>query len=335
MTDSLWHAYLPLFVWTGLGIVLFRFLPDTLPRWLGRGLYWVGVPLEVLALARQTDFSAQVGLAPVITIATLLTGLVLAGLSLWALQAWRAEPSSPLPPSDAPSPLSLPLPPTWGHPPRQGSFLISSILGNTGFVGLAVVPAFVDPAYLGWVVIFGITQNVLGTYGLGVLIASRWGRSEESRAWWKSLRDVATVPSLWAFAIGTSTQSIALPALAESGLQAAVWLIIPVALLLMGMRMSQLQGWKSLQGAIVPALLKALVLPALIGVGLTLLGLEGDPRLAMVLMTGMPTAFAGLILAEEYDLDRELIASSIVLTTALLVITIPGWLFLFGTEGWL
>ena len=47
-------------------------------------------------------------------------------------------------------------------------------------------------------------------------------------------------------------------------------------------------------------------------------------------MAGMPTAFAGLILAEEYELDRELIASSIVLTTGTLLLTIPLWLVLFG-----
>jgi predicted permease len=34
-------------------------------------------------------------------------------------------------------------------------------------------------------------------------------------------------------------------------------------------------------------------------------------------------------LAEEYELDRELIASSIVLTTGLLLLTIPLWLVLW------
>ena len=47
----------------------------------------------------------------------------------------------------------------------------------------------------------------------------------------------------------------------------------------------------------------------------------------------MPTAFAGLILAEEYDLDRELIAGSIVLTTAMLLLAIPLWLLIFGERA--
>jgi hypothetical protein len=47
-------------------------------------------------------------------------------------------------------------------------------------------------------------------------------------------------------------------------------------------------------------------------------------------MSGMLTAFVGLILAEEYDLNRELAASSIATTSVLLLVIIPFWLFLFG-----
>ncbi|PSR19369.1 transporter, partial [filamentous cyanobacterium CCP3] len=41
MRDSLIQAYLPLVIWTGLGMVLGQFAPLALPRWLGRALYWV------------------------------------------------------------------------------------------------------------------------------------------------------------------------------------------------------------------------------------------------------------------------------------------------------
>ena len=339
MTDPLLHAYLPLFFWTGLGIISLRFLPEALPRFLGRALYWVGVPLEILALARQTNFSVQVGLAPVVTIATIVSGLVLAWVSLQIMCTLQAQ-STPTNKTGIPDEIekqdglsndnSMVLSwQNWQRRPLQGSFLISAILGNTGFVGLAIVPAFIDPAYLSWAVIYSVTQNVMGTYGLGVFLASRFGRSMEDNAWWMQVRDVVTVPSLWAFVIGAATQSIGMPAVLESGLRASIWVVIPTALLLMGMRVSQLKGWKSLQMAIVPAVLKTLVLPVGAGIAITLLGITGDARLALVLMAGMPTAFAGLILAEEYELDRELIASSIVLTTAALILTIPVWLFVF------
>jgi hypothetical protein len=98
----------------------------------------------------------------------------------------------------------------------------------------------------------------------------------------------------------------------------------------MGIRLGQIQGWKSLNIALVPACVKAVVLPVLVGIGATLIGLSTDSRLALVLMSGMPTAFAGLILAQEYEFDRELIASSIVATAIMLLLMIPIWLVLFG-----
>jgi hypothetical protein len=63
MSDTLFQAYTPLLFWTGLGILLFRFLPETLPRYLGRSLYWVGVPIQIFTLARQTDFADRIGLS--------------------------------------------------------------------------------------------------------------------------------------------------------------------------------------------------------------------------------------------------------------------------------
>jgi hypothetical protein len=47
-------------------------------------------------------------------------------------------------------------------------------------------------------------------------------------------------------------------------------------------------------------------------------------------MSGMPTAFANIILAEEYDLDRQVAASSILVSTVILPLMIPFWLALFG-----
>jgi len=79
-----------------------------------------------------------------------------------------------------------------------------------------------------------------------------------------------------------------------------------------------------------PGDLKILVLPSLVAVGTTLLGLSGDPRLSLVLMAGMPSAFASLILAEEYNLDRNLASSSIALSTIGLLFVIHLWLSLFG-----
>ncbi|NHC34159.1 AEC family transporter [Scytonema millei] len=323
MTETLFHAYLPLIVWTSLGLIVLRLVPETLPHWLGRGLYWVGIPLEILALARQTNFSEPAGLAPGITLAAIGSGVAIAYLCLVGLQQFAARSTN----ANISGFLSQP----WNKPSYQGSFILAAALGNTGFVGLSIVPTFIDPEYLSWIVFFSITHNIVGAYGFGVLIASYFGRSEQSHHWWIHLRDVLTVPILWAFAIGYFTQDVALPRIVESGLQGSIDVVISCAFLLIGMRLSQLPGWKSFQQGIVPAVVRVIVIPGLVGVATTfVLGLSGDRRLAMVLMSGVPTAFAGLIFAEEYELDRTTIASSIILSTILYLLVLPLWLYVFG-----
>lgn len=342
MSDPLVQAYLPLLFWPGLGLLLLRFLPEITPRLLGRGLYWVGIPLEIFVLARQTDFSQNTGLAPAFTLVALALGLGLAtlgwlGLSWWRSPAIAQDFSWHGSTSATDSAIALGLQPesfplaTLGRS-QQGSFILASMIGNTGFMGLAIVPNLVSEAYLGWLVFYSVTQSLIGTYGLGVMVSSYFGQSQAQAKGWAQLRAMLTVPSLWAFTIGYGSKSIALPDVVEAGLHRSLWVVIPLALLLMGMRLSQIQGWQSLRLAVVPTMVKIILIPALIGLLALGLGLAEDACLAVVLMSGMPTAFAGLILAEEYELDRDLIASSIALTSVLVVVTIPLWLVLFRSE---
>lgn len=308
--------------------------------------------MQILALARRSDFTKAMWLPPAITLEVLLLGFGLASLSLYLLKllAHSAKNDNELNLHQA-MPLaenigqgigllviSKPLPKQQLSLvskllPRQrsgkGSFVLASMLGNTGFIGLAIAPALIDPAYLAWVVLYGVTHNLLGSYGLGVVLASHFGRQTQKNQWWTQLRDVMCVPSLWAFAIGYFSRHLTFPTLMEWGLQTSLLFVIPGAFLLIGMQLSRLQGVKSFHTAIIPTVLKMLVLPAIAGIALTYLGITGDARFALVLMSGMPTAFANLILAEEYNLDRQLAASSIVLSTVVLPLMIPLWLVLF------
>jgi malate permease and related proteins len=275
MFETLVQAYSPLILWVGLGIISLRFTPESLPRILGRGLYWVGVPWQIFSLARYTDLSGDVGLVPLITVSTLLFGILLAWGTAQGLMG-LAGGEEPL-----------------YTRPQQGSFVLAGMLGNTGFVGLGLLPQLISAENMSWAVFFSLTQNLIGTYTIGVLVASHFGNVDPALEGW-------------------------------------YYLVIPASFILMGMRLGKLEGWVSIQRAIAPMLLKLLALPAFVGLGTTLLGMTGEPRLALVMMSGMPCAFAGLILAEEYDLDRDLAASTIALSTIGLLVMIPVWLWVFG-----
>jgi malate permease and related proteins len=312
MTDALFHAYGTLFVWIGLGLVLYRVLPAQGARLLGRGLFWVGMPIEIFTLARHTDFSRLVWLAPTATICTLLLGFGMAMGLLRLIQHWPQD---------------------WfglNSDPHKGSFVLSSMLGNTGFVGLAIAASVLSPENLGLAAFFTVMHNAMGLYGMGVLVAHHFGEREDSdgssRPWWTSLLAIVKVPSLWAFLLGVSTQSIAFSEAIEATLNQSIWIVIPCGFLLMGMRLSQLKSWRSLACGLVPASIKVLLMPAIVALATPFLGIAGEPRLALVLMAGTPTALTALVLAEEYNLDRELIASSIALSMLALIPLVPFWL---------
>ncbi len=343
----MWQLATGLF-WTGIGLILFQFLPDSLPKRFGRLLYWVGVPLQVLALAHSSDFANAPWLPPLIVILVLILGLFTSVLCLRGLKQARsscleaqrpqamlaAEAAALICPQTSTARISSQLigvfSSAWPqHRPSRGSFILSSMLGNTIFIGLAVIPSLVNQAYLGWIILYGVAHYLLGSYGVGVFLASYFGRNRQDHHWSTQIRDVLMVPALWAFAIGLMSQSINYPDIIDGGLQFARWTGVPAVFVLLGMQLGKFRGVQGLKTAFVPATIKMLVLPMVAGLGLTLCGLHGDARLTLVLMAGMPTNSANLILAEEYNLDRQLAAGSIVLSTIGLPLLLPLWVTLF------
>lgn len=323
MIESLFHAYTPFFIWVGIGLLVSRFTPDKILKWLGNGLYWIGVPLQILVLARHTDLSHG-ALIPGVAVGILLLSLVLA-LFIWQGLQWFNSQKQHI--NIANSELSIDLPFMRAS---LGSFILATILGNTGFVGLTLTQVLTSPQNNDWAVLFSVTNNVVGTYGIAVLIASYFGKNKTDNHWWIQLRDLVTVPSLWTFFLGLSTQFIQLPTIVESGLEQAVWVVIAFALLLVGLRLGTITGWKSLKIASIASVLKVFIVPVLVGLGATFLGVTGEQRLVLVLMSGTPTGLSVLILAEVYDLDRNLLASSIALTFVGLFMALPLWLVWFG-----
>jgi predicted permease len=321
MIDTLFHAYTPLLIWIGLGLVSSRLIPVMFLRFLGQGLYWVGVPLQLLVLARHTK-SSEGGLVPGIAITVLLLSLVLALLIWWSWQ-WLKTPKDPSQEQSGDISASA-------IKATLGSFILAAILGNTGFVGLALTQVLTSPENTDWAVLFSVTTNVVGTYGIAVLIASYFGQKDTENHWWMQVRDIVTVPSLWTFFIGLNTQFIELPAIVESGLDQAVWVVIALALLLVGFRLGKMRSLGNLAIAAIASTIKVFIVPLLVGLVATYCGITGEHRLVLVLMSGTPTGLSVLILAEVYDLDRDLLSSSIALTFVGLFLALPLWLWYFS-----
>jgi predicted permease len=306
--EHLGKLYLTLVGWVGLGLILGHRLPKSTPLALGKFLFWLGVPLSIMVFLRQADLSASIWIAPV----TAWVAMLLGGGLAW-LWIRRHSPNS-LRRSAA----------------TQGSFLLASMVGNTGYMGYPVALALVGPQYFGWAVFYDTMGSTLGAYGLGVVLAAHFGGTAGRNHPLRLLQALVQNPALWSFWIGLGLRSVILPASVEQELKAVAWTVVALSLLLLGMRLSQITSWQNLRQATVSLSIKMLLIPLVLGLGLPCFGISGLPRLTIVLQMAMPPAFATLVLAEAYNLDRELTVTTLALGAVALLLLLPLWLVLFA-----
>jgi predicted permease len=268
---------------------------------LGQFLFWIGIPLSTIAFLREANLSGPIWIAPLVAWAAIALGASLAWIVI------RKQ--------------------TW-HQPTQGSFLLAAMVGNTGYLGYPVAVALVGVQSFAWALFYDMAGTTIGAYGLGVALANRFGTSHQSGQ--QLFSTLLKNPVLWSLGIGLYFRSVRLPALAEQGLQAVAWGVIALSLILIGMRLSQLSSSQRLPQVVLSLTIKMLVVPLVLGYSLKFLGLRGEPLLVMILQMAMPPAFATLILAEAFDLDRDLAVTALVCGSIGLLLMLPIWLWLFA-----
>ena len=294
-----------------LGFILGGKLPKLVPTYLGHFLFWIGVPISIFAFLRQADLSESVWIAPLCAWIAIVLGAGLAWAWIKLLKVKTSTSSS------------------WSQP-VQGSFLLSSMLGNTGYIGYPVTLAVVGTQYFGWALFYDLLGSTIGAYGLGVVLAARFGKGVRSH--WQLAQAIIVNPALWSFGIGLLCRQLPLPSLTELSLQGLGWAVVILSLVLIGMRLRQLNSWHSLPKASISLVIKMLLVPLIVGSSLSLFGITGSPRLVIVLQLAMPPAFATLFIAEAYDLDRDLSVTALAVGSTGILLTLPIWLGLFANH---
>jgi predicted permease len=296
-----------------------RLLPKRVPTFIGQFLFWLGVPVSIITFLRRADLSGAIWIAPIAAWVAILFG---AGLAWIWIKGQTLKPAHPGNKKASEASLA-----SWNQP-AQGSFLLSAMVGNTGYLGFPVTLTIVGEKYFGWALFYDMLGTTIGAYGLGVLLAARFGTRAKSP--WQLVRAILQNPALWSLGVGLAFRQIPLPEWGEQSLQKLAWSAIALSLLLIGMRLSQLDSWSRLPQASVSLGIKMLLVPLILGIGLLHLGITGSPQLVIVLQMAMPPAFATLVLAEVFDLERDLTVTALAVGSTGLLLTLPIWLLLFG-----
>lgn len=339
-------VYMPIMAATAVGFIISKLLSrqhilikgirleDSVPEFLSRFLYLVGIPIGVANFIRKADLNASSWLAPLVAWAAVFLGIFLSTQILRSSKKHRSRQT-------------------------RRSYIILSYLGNTSYLGFPVILLLpqLGAQYFSSAVLYDILGTLPAAYGLGALIAQsnlhkKVASSSEfpgltgmpSQAtdandipekpvspFRDAIQEILKNPTLYAFFVGLYLKSFQFPELLAEVLNAIAWGSIMVALLVMGMRAQQLTLKGELGLAIQPVVIKTILTPLIIGTALTMFGLDGPQRLVLVLQTSMPCAFAALVLSENYDLDTRVTVASIFLSCIVFVLMLPIWTWAFTT----
>lgn len=201
------------------------------------------------------------------------------------------------------------------------------MVGNTSYLGYPITLAVVGTEYFAWALFYDLLGTTLGAYGLGVALGARFGGGVQNH--WQIAKAILINPALWSFGFGLLFRQAAIPALVEFCLEKFAWCTIGLSLVLIGMRLSWLNSWHSLPRAGISLGIKMLLVPLILGSTLPLFGLTGATAKVIVLQMAMPPAFATLVIAETFNLDRELAVTALAMGSMVLLVTLPIWLWLF------
>ncbi len=97
----------------------------------------------------------------------------------------------------------------------------------------------------------------------------------------------------------------------------------PMALLLVGVTLSQVRVGEHLRGALGLVLAKNLVLPAIVAAGGVALGLTGLPLWVVVVVAALPAGANSFLFSQRYQVAEDTVTTAIGLSTFLGLITVP------------
>jgi hypothetical protein len=187
---------------------------------------------------------------------------------------------------------------------------------NSGNLGLPLCLLAFGEQGLRKGIIYYVTVSFL-TYTLGIFIISRKG----------SLGEMLKVPLIYAFLLGLTVSIFhyPIPKVISRPIAMLGSVTIPLMLLSLGYKLSRIR-FNNLKMASAAALLRICGGFAFGLMIIKILGLSGMTGKIVLLISMMPSAVINFILAERYQADSDLIASTIFVSTLLSLVTIPLFL---------
>jgi malate permease and related proteins len=207
--------------------------------------------------------------------------------------------------------------------PAFGSILLAAAYGNVTYLGLPVITEVLGGGEAYVAILYDLLASTPILFTIGALISARFG-SGKTASLAVSLKRVLLLPPLWGVAAGIAVHltGVAVPQLLLDTAAIMGKAVVPVMIFTVGLALD-FRDLKRL-GIAVPALAIKLVLSPFLAwwIG-SQLGVSGPTLKALTMEAAMPVMVLSLVVADEYDLDVPLAATSIAVSTVALIFTMP------------
>ena len=210
-------------------------------------------------------------------------------------------------------------------PGERAATVVAAFVFNGANFGLSIVSFAFGAEALSYAVIVYVAGSTLA-WSAGVFVSSQGAASIMV-----ALRNVLGTPVIYALALAFGLKAVGigeLPLALSRASQLLADAAIPLMLVLLGLQLGGFNRPERLRLVMLGAAVRLLLAPAAAILFALLFSLEGAARLAFIVQAGMPTAVLTLVLAHQFDTDRELTLSFIIASTLLSPFTLTILIYL-------
>lgn len=199
------------------------------------------------------------------------------------------------------------------------ALVIALMFVNGGNYGLTFNQLRYGDDGLARAVVYYTTSTIL-LFTIGVVIASMGRKTAR-----ETLNHVLRLPAAYAVVLALLVYgfNIPIPTPVMRSIQLIGAAALPVMLLVLGMQLADMDGWRNWQLAAPAVGLRLLAGPLVALAVATGMGLSGLGRSVSIIEASMPTAVIVTILATEFDLHPSLMTTIVLLSTILSLFTLP------------
>lgn len=204
---------------------------------------------------------------------------------------------------------------------ERPSYLMLSIFGNAGFIGIPVSLAVLGPSSMPFVIVFNVMYNIF-FYTYGYRVISR-AVDQPIPLKLSSMANAGTVSCVIALAIYLFRPAV--PEVLAQTLSYVSGSTTFLSMLVLGITLATtpLKTVLANPRIYVFSLARILVFPVLLALVLRMFLSDTMMVSTLVLMAAMPAGNLAVMLASQYDMDTGTLTSGIITSTLLCLVTIP------------